>query len=149
MQCSCSCGATRFHADGEPLFRIFCHCTLCQRFNSGPFADILVFRAADVSLPPPDAVTFQTYKPPPNVQRGKCAQCGQPSIVVFNIPALPRLVTVPRAMFGPDARVPSPIAHIHYDKRVSDAKDTYPKHEGFLRSQLAFLNYLRLAMRKR
>ncbi|NNE35571.1 MAG: hypothetical protein HKN13_10050 [Rhodothermales bacterium] len=133
--------------DGEPLFRILCHCTICQRFNSAPFADVLVFRDKDVSLPPPNAVNFQTYKPPPNVQRGKCATCAQPAIEIFAAPVLPKLVMIPRAMLRSDAEVPSPIAHIFYDKRVSDAKDAYPKHRGFLRSQLAFLNYLRSARR--
>ena len=148
MEFTCSCGASRFQADGEPLFRILCHCTICQRFNSAPFADVLVFRAEDVSLPPPHAVSFETYKPPPNVQRGKCATCAQPTVVVFDLPVLPKLVTVPRAMLGSDADVPSPVAHVHYDNRVSDAKDAYPKHRGFLRSQFAFLNYLRLARRQ-
>lgn len=50
-------------------------------------------------------------------------------------------------MFGPDAELPSPAAHIFYDKRVSDAEDPYPKHQGFLRSQIAFLKYLWSARR--
>lgn len=147
MRFACACGATGFHADNEPLFRILCHCTICQQFNSAAFADVLVFRAEDVTLPPPDVVNFETYKPPPNVQRGKCAACGQPAIEVFTAPVLPKLVMVPMAVLGLDAEAPAPIAHTFYDKRVSDAKDTYPKYEGFLRSQLAFLNYLRLARR--
>ena len=145
MECTCSCGATSFQTIGEPLFRFLCHCTICQRFNSAPFADILVYRAADVALPPARAVIFDTYKPPPNVQRGKCATCGQPAIVVFTARFLPRLVTVPRPMFRADAELPSPVAHMFYNKRVSDAKDPYPKHRGYLRSQIAFLKYLRSA----
>lgn len=148
MKFVCTCGATSFQADGEPLFRILCHCTICQRFNSAPFADVLVFQAEDVTLPPRDAVNFETYKPPPNVQRGKCATCGQPAVEVFTAPILPKLVMVSRAMPGLDAQLPVPKAHIFYDKRVTDAKDTYPKYRGFLRSQLAFLNYLRLAKRE-
>ena len=147
MRFACVCGATAFHADGEPLFRILCHCTICQRFNSAPFADVLVFRAEDVTLPARGAVNFETYKPPPNVRRGKCATCARPAIEVFAAPILPELVMVPTAMLGSGAPAPAPVAHIFYDKRVSDANDTYPKHRGFLRSQLAFLNYLRLAQR--
>ena len=147
MKFTCACGATDFQTVGEPLFRILCHCTICQRFSSAPFADVLVFRAEDVSLPPPDAVHFDTYKPPPNVKRGKCATCTQPAIEVFIVPVFPKLVMVPTPMLSAEAEVPAPIAHIFYDKRVSDAKDTYPKHRGFLRSQLAFMNYLRLAKR--
>jgi hypothetical protein len=143
VECSCSCGATRFHTVGAPLFRIVCHCTICQRFHDAPFADILVHRAADVALPPADTVVFDTHKPSPNVRRGKCATCGQPAIGVLAVPFLPRLVTVFGSMFASDAELPPPVAHIFYDTRVADADDLYPKHEGYLRSQIAFLKYLR------
>ena len=148
VECTCSCGATRFQTVGAPLFRIFCHCTICQQFNNAPFADILVHRAADVALPPATAVSFDTYKPPPNVQRGRCATCGQPAIVVFAAPVLPRLVTILRPMFGSDAELPAPVAHLFYDRRVSDVDDPYPKHKGYFRSQIAFLQYLRSARRR-
>ena len=147
MQCTCSCGATSFQTIGEPLFRFYCHCTICQRFHDAPFADILVYRAEDVALPPPGAVIFDAHKPPANVQRGKCATCGQPAVAVLTARFLPRLVTVFRPMFTSDADLPSPVAHGFYDKRVTDADDLYPKHEGYFRSQYAFLKYLWLARR--
>ncbi len=148
MKFACACGATDFRAEDGPLFRILCHCSICQRFNSAPFADVLVFRAEDVSLPPEDAVKFETYKPPPNVKRGKCAACAQPAIEVFIAPVFPKLVMVPKPMLRTDLDVPEPVAHIFYEKRVSDAEDTYPKHQGFLSSQFAFMSYLRLANRQ-
>ena len=141
QECACSCGATGFHTVGAPLFRILCHCTICQRFNKAPFADVLVYRAKDVALPSAGAVSFDTYKPPPNVRRGKCATCGQPAIEIFAAPLLPKLTMVPRLMFKSDAELPSPVAHIFYDKRVSDAADTHPRHRGYVRSQIAFLKY--------
>ena len=147
VECTCSCGATSFQTVGVPLFRIICHCTICQRFSNAPFADALVHRAEDVALPPAKAVNFDTYKPPPNIQRGKCATCGQPAIVIFAAPVLPRLVSIPRSMFRSDAELPSPVAHIFYDKWVSDAEDPYPKHQGYFRSQIAFLKYLQSARR--
>ncbi len=147
MEFACACGATHFQTDGEPLFRILCHCSICQRYNSAPFADVLVFRAEDVSMPPPGAVEFETYKPPPNVKRGKCAKCAQPAIEVFIVPVFPKLVMVPTPMLSIEAELPAPKAHIFYDKRVSDAQDDYPKHRGFLKSQLAFMSYLRSAKR--
>ena len=143
VECTCSCGATSFRTVGAPLFRILCHCTICQRFNDAPFADVLVYHSEDVELPPTGAVNFDTYKPPPNVQRGKCATCEQPALEVLAAPVLPKLVMVPRSMFRSDEELPSPVAHIFYDKRVSDAEDPYPKHQGYLRSQIAFLKYLR------
>ena len=147
MEFACTCGTTRLESDGKPLFRILCHCTICQKYNSAPFADVLVFRAEDVTLPPPGAVDFETYKPPPNVRRGKCTSCTQPAIETFIVPIFPKLVMVPAPMFSRGAEVPEPIAHIFYDKRLSDATDAYPKHRGFLSSQLAFMKYLRRAKR--
>lgn len=148
VECACSCGATSFQAVGAPQFRVLCHCTICQRFNGAPFADVLVFRAEDIKLPPSGVVDFDTYKPPPNVQRGKCATCDQPALEVFAAPILPKLVMVPRPMFGSDAELPSPVAHIFYEKRVSDAEDSWPKHRGYLRSQVAFLKHLLSARRR-
>ena len=147
-ECACACGATNFETAGGPLFRIICHCTICQRFNDAPYADILVYPAKEVTLPPDEAVDFDTYRPPPNVQRGKCASCGQPAVEVFAAPLMPKLVMVPRSMFSSDQKVPQPAAHIFYDKRVSDADDEYPKHEGYIRSQLAFMKYLLVANRR-
>ena len=148
MECTCSCGATSFQTLGMPLFRFFCHCTLCQRFNAAPFADIVVFRAEDVVLPPRGSVIFDTYRPPPNVQRGKCATCGQPAVSVFATRFLPRLVTVPRPMFTSDAELPSPMGHGFYDARVSDAKDSLPKYEGYFRNLFVFLKHVWLARRR-
>ena len=148
MECTCSCGATSFQTLGMALVRFFCHCTLCQRFNDAPFADIVVFRAEDVVLPAPGTVIFDTYRPPPNVQRGKCATCGQPAVTVFATRFLPRLVTVPRPMFTSDAELPSPMGHGFYDTRVSDAKDSLPKYEGYFRNLFVFLKYVWLARRR-
>ena len=81
--CHCSCGNVAFDVQGTPLFRILCHCTICQRFNDAAFADVVVYSAAAVGEPAAGSVEFDTYKPPPNVQRGKCAQCHQPAIEKF------------------------------------------------------------------
>ncbi|MEO0996305.1 MAG: GFA family protein [Pseudomonadota bacterium] len=145
--CRCACGATGFQTSGAALFRILCHCTICQRFNEADYADVVVYGAASVERPPANTVAFATYKPPPNVQRGKCAKCGQPAIEVFEAPLLPKLTIVPFAMHGDPAGLPAPCGHIFYDKRRADADDDLPKHEGFLRSQLAFGKHL-LASRR-
>ena len=148
MECTCSCGATRFQTIGETLFRFYCHCTVFQRLYDAPIGDIIVYRAADVAFTPPGTVIFDTYRPPPNVQRGKCATCGQPAVTVFAARFLPRLVTVPRQMLRSDAELPLPQAHGFFDQRVSDAKDPYPKYEGYFRNKIALLKHLWLARRR-
>ncbi len=140
--CRCPCGATEFTTTGAPLFRLLCHCTICQEFNAEPFGDVVVFRAVDVARPAPEKVAFDTYRPPPNVQRGKCKECEKAAIEVFESWLMPDLVMVPRHMLQAGASVPEPIAHVFYHRRVSDARDALAKHQGYWGSQLAFGKFL-------
>lgn len=142
QQCSCTCGHVTFNITDPPLFRLLCHCTICQRFNHAPFGDIVVYNAASVESPTPGSVSFDTYRPPPNLQRGKCAHCGDPAIERFEVPLLPKLIMVPMAMHHNDAAKTEPTAHVFYGSRVADADDSLPKHSGYLPSQLAFVKYL-------
>lgn len=136
--CRCSCGEADFPAPSDPLFRMICHCSICQRFNEAPYADVLVYRAKSVHAPPPGKVIFETYRRPPNVQRGRCAQCAKPAVEVLAAPLLPNLVMIPRSNFPENMVLPGPSAHIFYESRVTDAADQLPKYEGYWRSQVAF-----------
>ena len=140
--CSCSCGTVSYTVSGTPRFRIYCHCTICQRFNDAAFADVVVYDASSVGDPPEGSVVFDTYKPPPNVKRGKCSSCGDPALEVFEAPLFPKLRIVPASMFASDAALPDSCAHIFYDKRLEDASDELPKHSGMIASQLSFGKYL-------
>lgn len=142
QKCKCSCGHTEFTVSGKPQFRMICHCTICQKFNSASHADIMVYRSSQVKAPADGVVVFQTYKRPPNVQRGKCGQCDQVAIEVFDVPLFPKLTLIPAGMFLESVKLPAPKAHMFYDKRQADASDDYPKRHGFLSSQLAFFKYL-------
>ena len=121
---------------------MLCHCTICQRFNQAPYADVLVFHSAQVDAPDPDSVEFRTYKAPPNVQRGTCRHCQQPAIEFFAMPLMPKLTMVPAAMFAQDADLPAPAAHMFYEHRQQDANDDLPKKTGFFSSQLTFFRRL-------
>lgn len=146
LECRCECGETAFQTNDSALFRIVCHCTICQRFNNAPYADVVIFRNRDVHRPAADKVAFDTYKPPPNVQRGKCKHCDKAAIEVFEFPLFPKLVMVPQAMFVEGDRTPAPCAHIFYATRQQDALDELPKHHKFISSQLAFAKHLMSAM---
>lgn len=141
QSCRCGCGAVQFRVR-RPLFRLYCHCTLCQRFNQAPFADVTVFRAKDVDPPARETVSLQTLRPPPNVPRGRCARCEQPAIEYFSAPLLPKLVMVPKGVFAADAPLPAPALHLFYDMRSAEVDDPLPKYRGYLRSQLAFARRL-------
>ncbi len=136
--CRCSCGEVEFPAPADPLFRMICHCSICQSFNEAPYADVVVFRAKSMQSPPAGKVAFDTYRPPPNVQRGRCVSCEKPALEVLATPLLPNLVMIPRSVFTDPVTLPDPAAHLFYESRVADAADEVPKYTGYWRSQLAF-----------
>ena len=42
-----------------------------------------------------------------------------PAIETFAAPMVPKLIMVPRQMGSPDANLPTPVAHMFYDKRAA------------------------------
>jgi len=122
--------------------RFICHCTVCQRFNDAPSADMVVLLTDDVAPPPDGTVHFAAYRPPPAVQRGKCASCDKPAIEFMRLPLFPKLAFVPAANFSDISWLPEPCMRTFYDKRVADADDALPRYEGYLKSQLAFARAL-------
>ncbi|MEQ8232108.1 MAG: GFA family protein [Gammaproteobacteria bacterium] len=142
QHCACGCGHVTFDVTTAPLFRFFCHCTICQRFNGAPYADVVVYAADSVTPAAPGTVAFATYRPPPNVQRGKCARCGAPAMERLALPLMPKLTMVPAPMHATAARLPEPRAHVFYETRLADSDDELPKHRGYLASQLAFTRWL-------
>lgn len=138
QQCQCPCGAVAFSAQRPPLMRFICHCSICQRFNDAPHADMVVLLTDGVVSPPEGAVNFGTYRPPPAVQRGKCASCDKPAIEFMRLPIYPGLTFVPTANFADASLLPEPCMHLFYEKRVADVDDALPKYQGYLKSQLAF-----------
>ena len=140
----CGCGQCEFQVQGPPLFRLLCHCTICQRFNKADYADVIVFRANDLELPPANRVNFQTLKSPPAVQRGRCSACQQPAIERFESIPLLKLRMVPSGMLN-ETTLPPIRFHMFYERRRADIDDDLPKYSGLLRSQWAFLRTLLLS----
>jgi hypothetical protein len=136
--CQCFCGKVRFNVRGRPIFRGFCHCTICQAFNQAPYADVTLFRSKDVDMPDRELLEYKTYRPPPALQRGKCLACGLPAVEFMCIFPLPTLIIVPSANILDPALVPEPSLHIFYSRRLADVGDNLPKFNGYWRSQLAF-----------
>ena len=134
----CPCGKVQFAILGRPLFRMFCHCTICQRFSQADYADVTVFRGKHVGPAPEESVSFRTYRPPPNVLRGTCVSCGKPALDLARIPLFPRLTMVPTGNLVDEEYRLEPVFHAFYRHRVGDARDDLPKYAGYLSSQLAF-----------
>lgn len=141
-KCICECGRVSFSAPDKPLFRMYCHCSICRKFNDAAYGDIFVYRAADVERPKKDLVEFSTFRPPPNVQRGKCTSCMKPAIEILESPLLPKLILVPGSMLKHRESLPEAVGHVFYESRVADVQDGLPKHNGYLKSQLVFGKHL-------
>jgi len=66
LNAACECGHVKYEISGHPLFRVYCHCTICQKFNDAPFGDVVVYKSAHVSDPEVQSVEYMTLKPPQN-----------------------------------------------------------------------------------
>ena len=69
----CLCGTIRFEVTAAPSSVDYCHCRMCQRFNSAAFAAWAVF--------PLESVRFtgskpKRYKSSPIAECGFCGNCG-------------------------------------------------------------------------
>ena len=134
----CSCGSVAFETTERPIFRAYCHCTICQKFNNADFADVTAYYARSVEAIDESKLEFKVYKQPPLVRRGICVQCRKPAIEKVFIPLMPRLIIIPSNNIDNTELLPSPTMHIFYDKRVNDINDELKKHSGFVSSQIAF-----------
>ena len=143
----CDCGQVSLDISGPPLFRIVCHCSICRAYNEAPYADLLVYRARDVSLPEPGLVRARAWRPPPNVRRGTCTRCGKPALERFRAPPLPSLTMFSSANL--QGALPPVAAHMFYDSRIADVDDGLPRHSGYWPSQWAFLKLVFAGLRKR
>lgn len=141
-QAQCDCGATRFYVSGPALLRAYCHCTICQAYNQGPFADVCLFRAQDVEVPPAEQVSFKSWQPPGLVLRGQCTACSKPALEKLRMPGLPKLVLVPSANLADSVDVPQPKLHMFYNSRVADMDDKLPKYNGYLASQMGYMRHM-------
>ena len=138
MTGSCRCGVARFSIIGKPIFRAYCHCLICQKFNEADYADITVFYSRDVSLESEGAVAFRVYQQPPMLKRGTCKVCGKPAIVRLNIPLMPSMAAIPSYNIQEGSSLPRPELHIFYHHRKADIVDQLPKHTSYLSSQFHF-----------
>jgi len=142
----CGCGTSKFAVHGAPIIRAYCHCQICQAFNNGPYADITILLAKDVTMIDDTSIAYNTYSAPPAVQRGKCEACGHVAIEFLRLFPLPKLAIIPSVNFSDCTSLPEPSLHIFYHRRVADMPDSLPKYSGYLRSQLVFAQRLLSSM---
>lgn len=131
---SCSCGACAFQVRTRPIARFFCHCTICQAYTGRPFSDVTVLRAKDVDVQAGSPIVFKKYRPPPNVNRGRCTVCDKPAIEFFGAGPL-KLALIPTSNYPRIETLPDPALHVFYDRRTAEVADDLPKVSGYVVSQ--------------
>ncbi|MEM8541872.1 MAG: GFA family protein [Pseudomonadota bacterium] len=134
----CSCKETHYTISGTPMFRAYCHCSTCQAYNQSDFADIIVMRSKDVLLVGQEKIAYKYHQQPPLLQRGNCTECGGVIIEKMRIPLLANMTIIPTQTLRDRENLPAPSFHMFYHRRIADAVEKLPKHEGYLKSQMAF-----------
>ena len=76
--CHCPCETNQFEISGSPMTRFFCHCTICQEKYQAPYADVVLFPLAGLTLPEGHSINFGQYKRFGAIDRGMCTDCHQP-----------------------------------------------------------------------
>jgi len=71
----CMCNNVRYESSKPPVSSSYCHCRMCQRANSAPFASWAVFPQAAVRFPNAEPRYFKSSS---FGERGFCPNCGSP-----------------------------------------------------------------------
>ncbi len=143
QSCQCPCGSNQFSTHGEPIVRFFCHCSICQEKYSAPFADVVLFKLGDVTVPD-QAVTFGKYKRVAAIDRGICDHCHKPVMAKMGKDEKGYAFIAAQNFANPDA-LPESKMHVFYGTRTADIDDALPKYKNWFSSQLAFLKLLKAA----
>ncbi|KAK0466345.1 Mss4-like protein [Desarmillaria tabescens] len=133
----CYCGQLRYTVRGLPLLSAFCHCTLCQRFNSAVFIHTIHFSSAAFSWTrfEEDKVHIYEVADKPWKRRHRCANCGC-TVASFNTKKDEWSVwgaQLDRDDAGKrkNWELLKPTAHIFYETRMVDIADDLGKWDGY------------------
>ena len=77
----CLCGAVRYESTEPPVFGGYCHCRMCQKSCGGLYMGWLQFSDSSFRITQGEP---QLYRSSEWLQRGSCATCGSPLIVIYD-----------------------------------------------------------------
>ncbi len=136
----CMCGEVRYESTQPVQASLYCHCRMCQRGNSAPFAAWTVFPQAAVRFPNAEPKYFKTS---PFGERGFCPNCGSPMTMRYH-PVEPEGVLAvytatldhpedfaPTVHTGTESQMPWLDIHDELPRiRVVDSKNARTRWEG-------------------
>ncbi|KAJ3280458.1 hypothetical protein HK104_000653 [Borealophlyctis nickersoniae] len=133
---SCYCKKVKYTASckDEPLFSVFCHCSICQRLCGAPYAPIIGFSVGSIIVTS-GKDSLVSFEATDGLHRYRCNTCYAP---VYNQrlggpyafeDILASSIERQGAGDGP-LKMPaalSPKVHIFYGNRIVDVVDGLPK----------------------
>jgi hypothetical protein len=120
----CMCGATRFRAEGDPVWQMTCHCRDCQRAAGADYVSWIGMLRAGVTWSGPR----RTFHSSSGVTRSFCTDCGTPlSYETEDLPGETHLY----APTLDDPSVYRPTAQLYFAERVAWLEELreLPRHE--------------------
>lgn len=136
---TCECGDNQFGFNTLPILRLNCHCLACQKYTGQPYSDVCIFLKKHVLKLDINHTTFNRYRLPPNIQRGKCDHCLKPSL---ELALAGHFVLVPTANLLEQNLLPPAEMHIFYHRKQYHVLDDLPKYSGYLHSQYILIQKL-------
>lgn len=106
----CYCGAVRYEAEGDPMFKAQCHCRECQYLTGGAVNNFMVMPADGFKITKGESKAFTRSDLDNPVTREFCANCG--THLLTRSPNLPTGVVLkvgsmddPSVYGGPDMAI--------------------------------------------
>jgi len=129
----CYCGELRYEAEGEPLFKIQCHCRECQ-YISGGGANFVMGVPADgfaYVKGAPKSFTRKDLDRP--VTREFCPNCG--TSILTRVPSNPHMLVLKVGTLDDPSAYGGPQMAIWTDDKqpyhlIAEGVATYPKFPG-------------------
>ena len=86
----CYCGAVRYRAEGDPVFKAQCHCRECQYFSGGHPNGVMILPEGTFTYTKGKPKSFRRKDLANPVSREFCADCG--TQILARAPGLPGMV---------------------------------------------------------
>jgi len=124
---SCTCGAVRFRACGQPKVRGFCHCSDCRELLDVPYHCVCAWEKDAIDVTDGESQIAEYRLPTKRMTRYFCRNCGE---TVFNSNAMDwrvvsqQLISRSLGELPPELRSQS---HFFYSRRIVTIDDELPK----------------------